>query len=76
MNLKRIKKLKNSIATPLLVKKKENLLYLTGRSFLNGYLLVKKDKAIFLGDGLEKAEGVRYVDRLKNIGKYLGSEKK
>ena len=37
----RLKKLQASLGHPLLIKKKENLLYLTGRSFLNGYLLVK-----------------------------------
>ena len=33
VNSKRILKLQQSIKTPLLIKKKENLLYLTGRSF-------------------------------------------
>jgi Xaa-Pro aminopeptidase len=41
MNTQRLKKLQNSLERPLLIKKKENLLYLTGRSFMHGYLLIK-----------------------------------
>jgi Xaa-Pro aminopeptidase len=37
---------------------------------MNGYLLVKKNKTIFLGDGLEKIEGMP-TDFLKNVGKYF-----
>ena len=37
----RIRKLQKSLINPILIKKKENLLYLTGRSFMHGYLLVK-----------------------------------
>jgi Xaa-Pro aminopeptidase len=78
----RIKKLRMSLQRPLLIKKKENLLYLTGRSFLNGYLLVKPKRidtdrgrrintdVVFLGDGLEKIEGV-HSDFLKNVGMYV-----
>ncbi|MDP2933173.1 MAG: M24 family metallopeptidase [bacterium] len=39
MNAK-LRKLQEQIRTPLLISKKENLLYLTGRSFINGWLLV------------------------------------
>jgi Xaa-Pro aminopeptidase len=81
---KRIKKLQSSLERPLLIKKKENLLYLTGRSFMHGYLLVKPIEAkryakaaarkdanvVFLGDGLEKIEGV-HSDFLKNVGMYV-----
>ncbi len=38
---------------------------------MNGCLLVKKNDTVFFGDGLEKAEGIKKVDRLKNIGRYL-----
>ncbi len=72
MNIPRLKKLQTLLDHPLLVKKKENLLYLTGRSFMNGYLLVKKGDVAFFGDGLEKVEGIKKIDRLKNVGKYLG----
>ena len=84
----------------MLIKKKENLLYLTGRSFMNGYLLVKpsrrhsgrvhpseesrkkgsfglsarpQDDAVFLGDGLERIDGVK-SDLLKNVGSYISSK--
>ena len=42
MNIKRLKKLQTSLLHPILIKKKENLQYLTGESFSNveGYLLV------------------------------------
>lgn len=71
MNFRRIKKLQSALAHPLLIKKKENLLYLTGRSFMNGYLLVSPGKpVVFFGDGLEKVEGLK-SDRLKNIALYL-----
>ena len=36
----RLKKLQSQISHPILIKKKENLFYLTGRSFMNGYLLI------------------------------------
>jgi len=35
-----LRKLQEQIRKPLLISKKENLLYLTGRSFINGWLLV------------------------------------
>ncbi len=68
-----LKALQNSLARPLLVSKKENLLYLTGRSFIDGYLLVTKKQAVFLGNGLEKPEksnGLK-ADDVSNITKYL-----
>jgi Xaa-Pro aminopeptidase len=40
----RLKKLQASLRHPVLIKKKENLLYLTGCSFIHGYLLVKPRK--------------------------------
>jgi Xaa-Pro aminopeptidase len=82
MFLKRVKELQNSLELPILIKKKENLLYLTGRSFMHGYLLVKPitphpstptPGVVFLGDGLEKIEGVK-LDFLKNVGKYIGKK--
>src|SRR5438132_10186479 len=70
MNASRVKKLRNYLRNPLLVTKKENLLYLTGRSFIAGYLLVTKKDVVFFGDGLEHPQGLT-TDRLKNIKKYL-----
>ena len=70
MNSSRIRRLQNNLKNPILLKKKENLLYLTGRSFMHGYILVKKDEVVFLGDGLEKFEGAK-SDFLKNVGKYI-----
>src|SRR6185436_16837552 len=70
MFAQRLKKLQASLGSPILIKKKENLLYLTGRSFFHGYLLVKPKDVVFLGDGLEKIEGVK-TDFLKNVGKYI-----
>ncbi|MCX6797104.1 MAG: M24 family metallopeptidase, partial [Candidatus Doudnabacteria bacterium] len=76
----RIKKLQIFLEHPLLIKKKENLLYLTGRSFMHGYLLVLplnpkrlalRSSVVFFGDGLEKPPGV-HSDILKNVGMYLG----
>ncbi len=75
MNKKRIRQLQSSIVQPLLIKKKENLFYLTGQWFMQGFLLVKKNDVIFFGDGLEKVEGIEKIDRLKYIGKYLGRSK-
>ncbi|MDR3642424.1 MAG: M24 family metallopeptidase [Candidatus Doudnabacteria bacterium] len=84
MNSSRIKNLQLSLQIPVLIKKKENLLYLTGRSFMHGYLLVQprqinadrkriNTEVVFLGDGLEKIEGVK-ADFLKNVGKYIGKK--
>ncbi|MDP3993957.1 MAG: M24 family metallopeptidase [bacterium] len=70
----RLRKFQFSLEAPLLIKKKENLFYLTGRSFMNGYLLAKKDRVVFLGDGLEKVEGL-HSDILKNVGMYIGRGK-
>src|SRR5581483_2953918 len=72
MDKNRLSRLQRSIKNPILIKKKENLRYLLGRSFLNAYLLVKKNDVVFLGDGLEKVEGIKKVDFLKNVGKYIG----
>jgi Xaa-Pro aminopeptidase len=79
MNFRRIKSLQSEIKNPILVKKKENLYYLTGRSFdyrAEEYLLVKKNVVIAFGSGLEKIDWAKKADRLKNIGKYLGRAKK
>ncbi|MDE2312186.1 MAG: M24 family metallopeptidase [Patescibacteria group bacterium] len=70
-----MKKLQKILQNPLLIKKKENLLYLTGRSFMHGYLLIKpkgtdKRGVVFFGDGLEKPPGLP-ADRLKNLPLYL-----
>ena len=69
-----LKKLQISLKHPLLIKKKENLFYLTGRSFNNSadeYLLVTKREAVGFGSGLEHIGWIKKVDRLKNIGQYL-----
>jgi Xaa-Pro aminopeptidase len=70
----RIKKLQGSIKSPILIKKKENLLYLTGCSFdyrSQEYLLVKKNAVVGFGSGLEKMDWAKRTDELKNIGKYV-----
>jgi Xaa-Pro aminopeptidase len=84
MNTDRIQKLQFTLKNPILIKKKENLLYLLGRSFMHGYLLIKPQTrtntyrkhintdVVFFGDGLEKVEGVK-TDFLKNVGKYIGT---
>ena len=71
----RLKLLQAWLKKPVLIKKKENLQYLTGASFNNveGYLLVKKNDVVFLGSGLEKIEGVKKIDRFKNIAKHINS---
>jgi len=74
----RVKKLQVSLKNPILVKKKENLLYLTGRSFdyrAEEYLLVKKNSIIGFGSGLEQIDWVKHSDSFKNIGKYLKGSK-
>lgn len=70
----RLQKLQSVITRPHLVKKRENLFYLTGADFIHGYLLVfpGNKKPVFFGDGLEKVEGVN-ADYLFNINKYLKS---
>lgn len=95
MLIHHLQKLQSILKNPVLIKKKENLLYLTGRSFMQGYLLVKPSSALpsssrfrradrasspkgrrgsisvaFLGDGLEKIDGV-HSDFFKNVGKYI-----
>ena len=80
MDFNRLAKLQSTIAEPILIKKKENLLYLTGRCFMHGYLLVKPINAerggrrnkdvVFLGDGLEKIDGI-HSDFLKNVGMFI-----
>ncbi len=40
---------------------------------MHGYLLVKPSQVVFLGDGLEKVDGVK-TDFLKNVGKYIGKK--
>ena len=74
MNSIRFKKIQTGLKRPLLIKKKENLFYLTGRSLnltAEEYLLLTKNQAIGFGGGLEKITWVKKVDRLKNIDKYL-----
>ncbi len=78
--------LKKRLKHPILIKKKENLLYLTGRSFdyrAEEYLLILPltptlshkgrggDSVIGFGSGLEQIDWVKKSDRLKNIGQYL-----
>ncbi len=66
-----IKRLQAQLDQPLLVSKKENLLYLTGRSFIDGYLLVFPKKApIYLGNGLEAFKEMK-SDYIFRINKYL-----
>ena len=74
MNKERVKKLQSQLRHPILIKKPENLQYLLGRTFMHGYLLVKKTGVVFFGDGLEKIEGVATTDLFKHVGKYLGSK--
>lgn len=76
MNNLRLKKIQTGLKRPLLIKKKENLFYLTGRSLnlsAEEYLLLRPAGAepVAFGGGLEKITWVKKVDRLKNIGKYL-----
>lgn len=74
----KIQELANKIKYPVLIKKKENLHYLTGRDFERGadeYLLITKNRAVGFGSGLEKITWVKKTDRLKNIAKYLGRAK-
>ncbi|MBI4054482.1 MAG: aminopeptidase P family protein [Candidatus Doudnabacteria bacterium] len=76
----RILDLQKKLRFPLLIKKSENIFYLTGQWFLNGWLLVsppspdlikgRKGEAVFLGDGLEKVYGIKF-DRMKNIPRYV-----
>src|SRR5688572_29588807 len=71
MPVQRLKQLQKHLDRPLLVSKKENLLYLTGRSFIDGYLLVQpKKQPVYLGNGLEAFKGVK-SDYVYNIHKYV-----
>lgn len=72
MNQARIKKLQQQIKTPLLVVKKENLFYFTGQHFIDGYLLVTKNKVVFFGNGLEQIKNVD-SDFISAIHKYVKS---
>ncbi len=79
MYLNRLKQLQSAIKNPILIKKKENLFYLTGRSFdyrAEEYLLVTKHQVAGFGSGLERINWVQKSDRLKNIGKCLGKAKR
>ncbi len=74
MHSNRIKLLQKKLSDPILIKKKENLFYLTGRSFdyrAEEYLLVTKKQVVGFGSGLEKIDWVKKADRLKNIGNYI-----
>ena len=74
MNTDRIKKLQKSLKHPILIKKKENLFYLTGEVFdhrADEYLLVTKKTTVAFGSGLEKITWAKKVDRLKNFAKYI-----
>ena len=78
MDHNRLKQLQFSLKTPVLIKKKENLFYLTGRSFdyrAEEYLLVTKKDIVGFGSGLERIDWVKKADRLKNIGKYIKGKK-
>ncbi len=78
MYFERLRRLQSSLVNPILVKKKENLFYLTGRSFdyrAEEYLLVKKNDMIGFGSGLEHIDWIARSDSLKNIGKYLKGAK-
>ncbi|MBI5529975.1 MAG: M24 family metallopeptidase [Candidatus Doudnabacteria bacterium] len=90
MNTSRLKILQAKIQNPILIKKKENLFYLTGRSFdirAEEYLLVSPrrknaDKGrtntdvVGFGSGLEAMHWIKNSDSLKNIGKYLKKQKR
>src|SRR3989344_4235326 len=86
MTSHRIYRLQSEIKNPILIKKKENLLYLTGHVFdyrAEEYLLIKpsprpspkgrggQDLVVGFGSGLEKITWAKRADRFKNIGKYI-----
>jgi Xaa-Pro aminopeptidase len=78
MQKQRLRKLQQTLNNPILIKKKENLFYLTGRSFdyrAEEYLLVTKRNVIGFGSGFEQIDWVKKSDRLKNIGKYISGNK-
>jgi Xaa-Pro aminopeptidase len=70
MNL-RLKQLRLRLQQPLLVSKKEHLLYLTGHSFIDGYLLVwPKKTPVYFGNGLEAVKGLN-SDYISNLDKHI-----
>ena len=74
MNTLRLKKLQSVIASPILIKKKENLHYLTGQIFdakTEEYLLVTKKNAVAFGGGLDYINWFPKVDEINHIAKYL-----
>ncbi len=74
MQISRLKNLQTSLKNPILIKKKENLFYLTGRSFdyrAEEYLLITMKNIVGFGSGLENMDWIKKSDRLKNIGQYL-----
>jgi len=75
MNTQRLKTLQKNLVKPILIKKKENLYYLTGRSFdyrAEEYLLVTKKDVVGFGSGLETMDWIKKSDRLKNLKRYIG----
>lgn len=77
MQFPNIKKLQKDLKAPLLIKQKENLIYLTGQEFISGHLLItppltkgRQGGVVFFGDGLEYAQGLKN-DTFKNLPKYL-----
>lgn len=75
MAASKIKKLQQTLKTPLLVKNPGDLFYLTGFELADGgLLLVTKKQAVLFGGYLEKVSIVK-VDSIRNIKKYLGTSK-
>lgn len=90
MNKERLEKLQAQLKNAILIKKKENLFYLTGHNFdhrAEEYLLVNpkrinKEKGklmhtdfVGFGSGLEHINWIQKSDRLKNIGQYIQGKK-
>ncbi len=83
MSQSRLKKLQAAIREPVLVGKPENLLYLTGSFFADPAQLLIFPAArtgtvkravcarVLFGGHLEKVDGIKHKDFLKNISKYL-----
>ncbi len=74
MDYQRLKKIQSRLTHPLLIKKKENLFYLTGQVFdhrAEEYLLITKNGAVGFGSGLEQIDWIKKSDQLGNIGKYI-----